>query len=215
MIPIQAVCTGNNGRSPMAEMLLKKHAAAKGVGDEVHITSSGSGRHPLFKEAAEKPEIKLKLIQMGFDNGIYRGELEGEAESVLATGGDSARIDNLFDYLMTTEALLRSYALWEVGLMYDGEMHKPTQADPNARLILPMTEQNAEQVRRIYIADNLGELLSEQGGEIEVVPFNEFAGVEGEVVNPFCKLLPEYQQSRDGMDFSSGKVIDRVIAEYL
>jgi len=50
MKKVEIACLGNNGRSPIAEAVLKDEAAKRGLDKEVEITSSGlyvTRRHPF------------------------------------------------------------------------------------------------------------------------------------------------------------------------
>lgn len=206
---IEYVCTGNNGRSPMAEAIALDYVHSKGLEGRVEILSSGSGLHELTKPTGEKwKTLYLGVVEMALKNGIYRESWrQDEARRVFELGMDveDVVLDAAVNYAVNVEAMFRNMALFEVGLVAGGKYHKPTQAQ-HSGLILPMAESNAKQVRTIYE----GSLSAPR-----VQPLNVYAGLEGEVTNPFCKLLPAYQATREDLMRSVPMSIEKAMKEYL
>lgn len=54
MIGIEYVCTGNNGRSPMAEAIAKDYLRREGLTEKFEITSSGSGLSGVTKKYGDE-----------------------------------------------------------------------------------------------------------------------------------------------------------------
>lgn len=211
VIKVEYVCTGNNGRSPMAEAIAKADVLMRGLEDQFEISSSGSGLSVVTRKTGDDfKRQKLAIVKMGLDNGLYSGWSQGMAEEVQDQQLEAAdfTLDFCFDYLIKAEAVFRDLTLSEVGLRADSVYHKPTEAKGEANIILPMTEGNAEQVHGIYLGSSVG------FAEPPVVPISKYAGLEGEVTNPFCQLQPVYQQTRDDLMRIVPKTIDRALEDF-
>jgi len=208
-ITIEYVCTGNNGRSPMAEAIAVDYVYRNGLEDRVVISSSGSGLHELTRPTEEKGKrTRLAIVKMALDNGIFlESWRQDQARLILEQemNSDESLLDTSVQYAVNAEAHFRNVALFKVGLLAAGNYHKPTTAKHQG-LILPMAENNAQQVRRIY------EGFSEQP---LVQPINAYVGVEGDVPNPFCQLLPAYLAARDHLQRVVPMTIDKAIRELL
>jgi len=208
-LTIEFACTGNNGRSPMAEAIALDYVHRKGLEDRIEICSSGSGLSDLTKPTGEKwKKMYLGVVDMALKNGIYQESWrQDEAKRVFGLGMDveDAILDAVVNYAVNVEAMFRNMALFEVGLVAGGKYHKPTEAKHNG-LILPMAESNAKQVRTIYEGSSFSP---------RVEPLNVYAGLEGEVTNPFCQLLPTYQATREDLMRSVPMSIEKAVQEYL
>ena len=214
MITIEYVCTGNNGRSPMAEAIAKDHVMKHGLVDRVRVMSSGSGLHErTMKEGEELVKQKLSLVELALQNGLYQeGWRRANAELAVAGAklGTPELLEEFFDYAVRIEGILRDQALWEVGLVADGKYHQSTVARPDdagQRVILPMAASNVDQVGRIYAGfENQPRVLTS---------LNEYAGIYGDVPNPFCKQLPAYQEAREHLMLAVPRTVDRAVRELL
>ncbi len=207
---IEYVCTGNNGRSPMAEAIALDYVHRKGLEDRVEICSSGSGLHELTKPTGEKwKKMYLGVVDLALKNGIYQESWrQDEARRVFKLGMDveDAVLDAAVNYAVNMEAHFRNVALFEIGLVAGGKYHKPTEARHNG-LILPMAESNAAEVRTIYEDITVFTPI--------IQPLNAYVGLEGEVTNPFCKLLPAYQATREDLLRSVPLSIEKAMQELL
>ena len=206
---IEYVCTGNNGRSPMAEAIALDYVHRKGLEDRIEICSSGSGLSDLTKPTGEKwKKMYLGVVDMALKNGIYQESWrQDEAKRVFGLGMDveDAILDAVVNYAVNVEAMFRNMALFEVGLVAGGKYHKSTEAR-HSGLILPMAESNAAEVRTIYERSAFAP---------RVEPLNVYAGLEGEVTNPFCQLLPTYQATREDLMRSVPISIEKAVEEHL
>lgn len=209
MFTIEYVCTGNNGRSPMAEAIGRDYVARLGLDDKISVTSSGSGVHPLFQKHGDKLRTQnLSIINLGLNNGVFAGRIKECAERILEQPekADQRSIDQCVAYLVRAEAIFRDAALLEIGLQATYCYHKPTTPSETVNLILPMTHGNKDQVLMIYNGTSFEPLI---------VALNEYAGLQGDISNPFCQLLPAYHQTRDHFSKAVPKTIDRAMAELL
>ncbi len=211
-LTLEYVCTGNNGRSPMAEAIANDYVHRQGLADRVNVYSSGSGLNPMFKkEGDEDIQSQLSVIHMATANGVYQESWRrDQALSVLQQRADDpiGLMRELVHYAVRAEAIFRDQSLMEVGLVADREYHKPTR--PNGidvhHVILPMTKSNADQVREVYAGSEF---------RPKITLLNEYAGMSGDVPNPFCQLLPAYRQTRDHLLVAVPKTIDRALKELL
>ncbi|MEK6901244.1 MAG: hypothetical protein AABX37_02800 [Nanoarchaeota archaeon] len=213
MITIEYVCTGNNGRSPMAEAIAKDTIMNWGLANRVTVMSSGSGLHPsTMKTGEELARQKQGMVRLALDSGIYQEPWRRRnAELVAAVDamvGYSEELEEFFNYAVRVEGIFRDQALMEVGLVATGQYHKLTVAhvdDADRRVILPMAASNASQVRQIYAGfENQPRVLT---------PLNEYAGMEGDVPNPFCQLLPAYRSARNHLMVAVPKTVERAVRE--
>lgn len=206
---IEYVCTGNNGRSPMAEAIALDYVHRKGLEDRIEICSSGSGLSELTKPTGEKwKKMYLGVVDLALKNGIYQESWrQDEAKQVLELGMDveDAVLDASVNYAVNIEAHFRNVALFEVGLVAAEKYHKPTKPLHDG-LILPMAESNAKQVCTIYEKSSFSP---------RVEPLNAYAGLEGDVTNPFCKLLPAYQATLEDLLRSVPMSIKKAVQERL
>lgn len=213
LLTLEYVCTGNNGRSPMAEAIAKDYVHRQGLADRVKFWSSGSGLHQSTKKHGES-EITQKhgVVKLALQNGIYQEAWRQEQARLVIGGGPNFNLlGELFDYAVRVEGILRDQALFEKGLVAAGEYHKPTTAwrtiEPwNEYLILPMANSNVIQVRQIYEGSRF---------KPKIALLNEYAGMEGDVPNPFCQLLPAYREARDHLMVAVPRTVDRAARELL
>jgi|SRR3989344_1004243 len=203
-INIEYVCTGNNGRSPMAEAIAKDYAIRKGLENRLSISSSGTNHNQLFVSQRDDPAKRLVLVELGLRNGLYRGRIKSLAEKV-AEGKETEKnvIDECVDHLVRAEGIYRDMALLEIGLTVDGKYHQPT-IPKDIQLVLAMAKSNAQQVEQIYAGSIVNPLI---------ITVNEYANLSGEVSNPFCQLFPAYQKTRDDLLIAIPKTIDRAVEE--
>ncbi|MEK6950629.1 MAG: hypothetical protein AABX13_02805 [Nanoarchaeota archaeon] len=219
MITIEYVCTGNNGRSPMAEAIAKDYLHRQRLADKAFVCSSGSGLPPPFQvreygDLQREMGQNLPIIKLALENGIYQEPWRQEgARSVLEEGylerrPDSLLLEGLVNYAVRVEGIFRDQALLEIGLVAAGKYHRPT-VQGHEGLILTLSESNAVQVREIYQVNRRGNLKP------TITTLNQYAGMEGEVPNPFCQLLPAYRQVRDHLLAAVPKTIDRAVGEWV
>ncbi len=213
-LTLEYVCTGNNGRSPQAEAIATDYVHRQGLADRVRVRSSGSGLHPMFlREGAEKTQAQLQIVRMAAANGVYQESWRrDQAAAVLAEGQghgtDPELVQELFDYVVRAEAIFRDQVLMEAGLVATREYHRPTMlhGSDDQHVVLAMAKANLDQVRQIYAGS---------GYTPTIALLNEYAGMEGDVPNPFCRLLPEYRAARDHLRIAVPRTVDRAVRELL
>ena len=101
---------------------------------------------------------------------------------------------------MADEVAKRNIVLLELGLVPEGHFHQQTVAREDVDYILPMKESNAKAVRKIYL----------ESGRCKrnpiIVPICEYAGVEGEISDPFGGPIEAYRETRDLIESVVGMV---------
>lgn len=203
-INIEYVCTGNNGRSPMAEAIAKDYSIRKSLEGRIRISSSGTNHNPFFVGQRDNPEKLLAIVEFGLKNGIYRGRVKSLAERVAdRSKTDKTVVDECVGYLIKAEGIYRDMALLELGLIAEGEHHQPTMPQ-DVQLILAMAKSNVHQVQQIYARSGFNPIIT---------TVNEYANMPGEVSNPFCQLFPAYQKTRDDLLISIPRTIDHALEE--
>jgi len=218
---IECVCTANGGRSPMAEVTGKAHVADLGLDGRVDVLSSGS--HYQVLQTMDMPfDYLMSNLEMGYDRGLYSG---GSREQVKQMLGDRENLELKFghdkmtqvavktlakvteDFLTEEEEHFRDLVLDEVGLSYNGQ---PQQYDPreDVQLVLPMKGSNADRVREVKAKINpkLPQVI---------VPIREYAGLPGDIPNPFGKGIEVWRETRDSIMEATKASIDKAIGEYL
>lgn len=119
------VCTGNTCRSPLAEVLARRHAESAGVGEHIRIRSAGTGAMPGFVASEGSATVASRH---GLDLSQHRSsaltdELMAEASLILGMSpGHVARAREL-----APEAEVALLGSWAHGL--DG-MDGPAVPDP-------------------------------------------------------------------------------------
>jgi protein-tyrosine phosphatase len=93
---VEFVCTGNICRSPMAEVVLREHAARRGLGDRIATASWGTGDWHVGQGADERTLAALR--RAGLDGGAHRArtiDATSAAAADLLVGLDRGHVDAL------------------------------------------------------------------------------------------------------------------------
>lgn len=105
------VCTGNTCRSPLAELLARRHAEALGLGPRLRIRSAGTGAMPGFAASVGSATVASRhgLDLSGHRSSPLTQELVAEADLILGMSpGHVARARELAPQARV--ALLGSFA---------------------------------------------------------------------------------------------------------
>lgn len=214
---IEFVCTGNGGRSPMAETIAKDYVKEIGLEDRVKIYSSGSAVADVMNLNYPMKEL-IGYVEIALNSGTYQGKAAPVAQEVVdhkeavaqaAESGDREakdKIEYCLHYLMADEVAKRNMVLLEQGLVPEGHFHEQTAVRSGVDLILPMKESNAKKVREIYAG-------SDREPQIETLC--SYAGVEGAISDPFGGDMKVWRQTRDKIAEAVVKSIDKAVIEYL
>ena len=94
------VCTGNICRSPMAEVMFRAKAVARGLGDDIAIESAGTGEWHVGERA--DPRTRAALLRAGYSGERHRAR-QFEPEWF-------ARFDLVVTFDRGQQRILRSWA---------------------------------------------------------------------------------------------------------
>ncbi len=222
-IGIEYVCTGNGGRSPIAETLARDYVKGLELEKRISIFSSGTGASVLEADVFQFPvESLLQYVGIALDSGTYKGSAVPIATDIVARNDEIINAVNAGDtrakelveycvrYLMADEVVKRNSVLLELGLVPRGHFHQQTQVREDVDLVLPMKKSNADYVRKLYAESSSGKSRSPL-----VVPVCEYAMVSGEISDPFGGSLDDFRKARDLIADVVKKSIDRAVEEYL
>jgi len=152
---VEAICYGNNGRSPIKEATFKRTLKLLGIKD-IEISSSG---------VYVQPPENLKEILNPFMGKCIEREVLKEDDWALLESNPEQVLEKLLKY----EAGLRNaYLLDNMGVDYSDFKRTQTIARPEAELILPIDEKNLEIVEGIYEGSDYNP---------EIITLGEFSGL--------------------------------------
>lgn len=221
---IEFVCTGNGGRSPTAQTIGRNYVENLGLEDTVKIYSSGTQADLAEAYLFQFPLLfLLDYIEIGFKSGTYQGSAKDTAEQVVAKkqevalavekGDREARriVEYCIRYLMADEVVKRNQVLLEIGLVPETRFHRQANVRDDVDLVLAMKQSNADYVRKLYE----GKLSGGTESIPTIAPLCEYAGMPGQVDDPFGGTLADFRKTRDLIGEAVRKSIDRAIKEYL
>lgn len=149
---VEMVCTGNQGRSPVAELIAQNYLES--TGRLTQAISSGT-----MVDAIKKGDVprafKLQIISIARNRGDIYSVNEQEAIDQAIGEGNDVTITNLYRKAERVFVAEERHDRQEVLPRYDirGEL-KETQdqtiARPDVRAVFSMAGKNNEQVRKIY-----------------------------------------------------------------
>jgi protein-tyrosine-phosphatase len=150
---IEFVCTGNHGRSPVAELIALMYLRERGVIGEYVAASSGTA-----VDAIEKDEVPAKsmakIVDIGKERELYSADELKEIDQAIRDGNDKVLRDYFWraaDTFSGEEHEYRAEALKHFGI--EGvvkEKGEQTIARPDTAAVFSMAGSNNEQVQAIY-----------------------------------------------------------------
>lgn len=213
---VEYVCTANGGRSPQFQTIVRHYVAKKGLEDKIEVRSSGSQADDVQNFNFPMLEL-ISYTEIGVKKGTFQGEISDVAQYLVAhkesiakaaEQGDKEAKDMIIKcnkYLMDDEIEKRNAVLGEIGLVAQGPFHKQTVASPDVQLILPMKQSNANKVKKIYEGSGFNPVI---------IPICEYAGIGGEVADPFGGDIKDYRKARDFIANVGKLSLDKAIIEY-
>ncbi len=217
-IGIEFVCTGNGGRSPTAQTIGRNYVENLGLEDTVKIYSSGTQADLAEADLFQFPlPFLLDYIEVGFKSGTYQGSTKDTAEQVVAKkeevalavgkGDKEARriVEYCIHYLMADEVVKRNQVLMEIDLVPENRFHQQTKVRDDVDLVLAMKQSNADYLRKLYEGRKEAP---------KIATLCEYAGMKGQVDDPFGGTLDDFRKTRDLIGEVVRKSIDKVVEEY-
>lgn len=175
---IEFVCTGNKGRSPLAEAFAKRYLDRKRLIDEIKLSSSGT-----LVDFLKNPDMETLgslLEKFSYKALQQRVITKDEVDEIKQRRNLDIILDKIFREIRKRESEQRRVVLGEKGILSYFELdRKPQQTiiRANAELILPMDEENCEKVVGIY-------------GSVKVKPKIKLLG---RIDDPILSTLEKYR----------------------
>ena len=169
---IEAVCTGNNGRSVIVDIQGNAYVRKKGLIDQIRFISSGVEAAPEHDEQWDYQKASFvfaKTRLAGFisdevdqkryhSNSIYKVHTDTMAKGFLRV-------------LQDLETRNRDAALGRTGLYYRGERTQTVPRD-DVHLVLAMTERHKGKVEELYAGRDHAPMIT---------TFNAYIGLKGDI----------------------------------
>ncbi len=150
------VCTGNQGRSPVAEVIARNYLLQQGVLGEYDAISSGT-LVSAIKKGIIPSDFKVRLIAIARERGDIYSPVELHAIDEALRIGDEAAMSAINSYyrraeerFVVEERAYRAELLPKFGIKGVKELQEQTIIQPDAIAIFSMAEYNNAQVQTIY-----------------------------------------------------------------
>jgi hypothetical protein len=180
MKKIEICCTGNSGRSPIAEAVGNNYVKELGLEEKILFISSGTRAAPEWDDYwpyDKAAEMITRAAGSGLvkDMDVDKDRYDADEEYNAAVSSHARKALRL---MRPIEVALRDAALYQNGLEYTG---KRTQLVPrdDVFLVLGVKEKHVRQIREIY---------SGAENPPEIALLNRYAGLEGETADCLGRL---------------------------
>ncbi len=210
---IEMACTGNRGRSPVAELIGNNHLASIGAAADYNCISSGTAVDDIAKGTLST-QFMLNIITIAKGRDMYSAS-ELAQLGVAARNSDEHTIKALYDKALNVfaseEEQFRSEVVVELGI--EGTLktgHDQTIMRPDTVLILPMAKSNLAQVKAIY---DLGTVARTNQPIIEMLSAYATRSPGREVPNAFGKDKAAYTEGILTLVHDVPGAIDRYLRE--
>lgn len=215
---IEMVCTGNHGRSPVAELVARNHLEHLGVLDAYDSISSGTAIRTFYSGEGLPLDDMLRIVTLGLKrddvfDGIQRQRagrlfLEDEFDSVSEKYDWASGLFKIaFNRFEREEGQYRTEALRAFGIKGDvKQTQDQTAVRPDVVVIFPMEKKHSDAVKRIYAQSDskptVETLAGYAVGEPDLGIGNAFGKDKGAYMDVIAKVI-EY----------TPRTIDRLLRE--
>ncbi len=208
---IEFVCTGNNGRSPVAELLARNHLVQIGASEEYDAASSGLmvdyTRRFVAGQVTDDPKMVGAIISIARDNMFYSPAEIFTISKALREGDNAV----LLKYAVSTSTKLMDaerecmYGLLaKMGIPGQVKSGKDqTIARPDTKVVLAMDKKGLESVGKIYAANSHTPV-------IDTLP-RYATGDDREVANAFGKPRGFYRATIEQLAREVPLAVDRAV----
>ena len=151
MYLVEICCTGNNGRSPMAEVIANKILEENGFEGHIGVISTGTRADPQWDNVLPYQKV-VSIYSKALRSGLVKKaeidkeKYEHDEEYRKAT---QATVRELLGIMRPIEAALRDAALLDAGLKYQGRRSQTIPRD-DVDMLLGMEEKHATHAKQIY-----------------------------------------------------------------
>lgn len=204
-LKVEFACTGNGGRSPIAETEARDYISELGLDDRIEVYSSGTDADTLKNNILSlgKEEL-LPYIESAYQKGTFRGKMKDKAEEIISGNANDDLYQAVMDYLTVDEETKRNTVLLEEGLTPKGPFHVQTTDRSDTDIVLAMKKSNAEKASKIY-----------KTNKPEIYVITDFAEYNGKMNDPYGGTLQDYRNTRDALKEVVRKSIDKIAEQYL
>ena len=193
---IDFVCTGNKGRSPLAEAFARRYANRRRLSKEIELSSSGTLvdflKNPDMETLGSLLErFSYKALQQGIITKDEVGEIKQRRNL-------DKILDKIFGEIRERESEQRRIVLGEKGIfayLDPNRQSRQTIVRANAELILTMDEENYGRVVSIYSNANITP-------RIELL---------GKIDDPILSTLEEYREIVNQVEEATERVMDTIL----
>jgi hypothetical protein len=207
MKKIEICCTGNSGRSPIAESIGNHCVKEQGLEEKILFISSGTRAAPEWDDCWPYDKA-VEMINRAAGSGLVE-DMVVDKDRYDADEGYKAAVSaharKALHLMRPIEAALRNAALYQKGMEYTG---KRTQLVPrkDVSLVLGVKEKHVSQIRDIYACIE---------NPPEIALLNSYAGLEGETADYLGRLsIAPYLQVIEHCKKIMPKVIERFRGEH-
>lgn len=185
---IEFVCTGNMGRSPLAELIGREYLVKKDLNSHYNTISSGTCVDDILSENLDL-SFKISKIELGKKRGIYESKELNEINKAIKNG-DNYSINNYYNFAMiffTNEEIRhRDEIIKEYGIEGKVKTNQEQTIIRNDTIaVLSMSDENNEVVKKIY------EDLDEKP---IIQTLGQFIGYNNQIPNHFGLGIEAYKE---------------------
>jgi hypothetical protein len=155
---IEMVCTGNSGRSPVAELLGQNYINSRGFNHALGVRSSGTMVNKILSGGKMPMQAMIPILDTGVSRGMYNSEELAKIRAAVRIGD----ADGVRDYFARAavkfeeeEVQFRNEAIHSYGIRGEVKSGRDqTIARPDTVAVLAIDRKNYDTVKKIY--DNSG-----------------------------------------------------------
>lgn len=205
------VCTGNQGRSPVAEIIARNYLRQQGILGEYDAISSGT-LVSAIKEWNTSSDFKVRLITLARERGDIYSPPDLQAIEEAIRRGDEAAMSALNSYsrraeerFVAEERAYRAELLPHFGIIDVKESQEQTIIQPDAIAIFSMAKYNNAQVQTLYARSGYAPLIA-------VLSAYATGNSESEIPNAFGLSKERYLQVIEEIIDKTPKALDKLLA---
>lgn len=205
---VEFICTGNNGRSPMAETLAESYTEAEGYEGDIKVYSSGTKADEFTSEEhmiGEGRDSVIGAVKEALNSNMYEGRMEDIAEDVVEGEATNEEVIECAKYLGEKEASNRRQALLDMGFVPKDNSKTQTKPRDEVDLALTIGSKNYERANGIY-----------KPTDTEVVTLDDFSGDYEDIEGSFPTMTQEqFAHNAEVIKEKAENSVDRVVEEYI
>lgn len=204
---IEMVCTGNNGRSPVAELIGRNYIEKIGAAELYNVISSGTLVDTIKKGTFGIP-VMVPIINVAKGKDLYSSDEIKEIDEALGRN-DAGNVKKYFmkaaNKFKQEEADHRTEILNKYGINGNvKENPDQTIARPDTKAVLSVDKKNCELIKQIYG-------VSKYNPIIDVISRLATGNPDAEIKNAFGLGIKEYEKRIEQLVNDVPKAIDKVI----